>query len=634
MSFSSSVFWPVSGSNSVIELHLVAEQRDAPGAVLQMRREQLDGVAAHAEGAADEIAVAAAVVQRHEVGQQLALGQALAGLHREGHGRVGLDRADAVDARHGRDDDDVVALEQGARGGVAHAVDLLVHRRFLLDVGVGARHVGFGLVVVVVGDEVLDRVVGEEAPELAVELGRQRLVGGEHQGGALRAGNHLGGGVGLARAGDAQQHLVALVLLDAGHQLGDGGGLVALGLVLRHQREGDAALGLLGPRRAVRLERRHAARDQRVRRDHRLLGQHLAGALGALVRLGQDGVERRRHALDAARGRGGVAQRGEGGGGRGQERRLRGLGEAGRGRALGLGRAAGPLGRRGGRLAGLAARGARAGRRVGGLLGGAGHGGDIWRGARLCSSVPRTAAEPPDNPQGMAATTLKRTHTSRRTFLTHLHRKPQLKWRRIVVWGMRWTDRRYRAGVAVGGPRLIGYLAVFGSSLGGYAGSGALGDRGRGHRASGGVASPILGPVRAWTRSGSPTTHRCSHAAQLRQRPSGCRRCLWRRVAAAHRLNAVAANSAVVVAALRCTVAPGPTRLAPQREGAVCCYRKTTRASGCGPRTSLYAVSARLSCCCSLLVMVVESTSNERLDIVQITLLDGFPTPKRGILAL
>ena len=58
---------------------------------------------------------------------------------------------------------------------------------FLLDVGVGARHVGLGLVVVVVGDEVLDRVVGEEALELAVELGGQRLVGREDQRRALGA---------------------------------------------------------------------------------------------------------------------------------------------------------------------------------------------------------------------------------------------------------------------------------------------------------------------------------------------------------------------------------------------------------------------------------------------------------------
>ncbi len=49
-------------------------------------------------------------------------------------------------------------------------------RGFLLDIGVGARDVGLGLVVVVVGDEILDRVVRKEALHLAVELGRQGLV--------------------------------------------------------------------------------------------------------------------------------------------------------------------------------------------------------------------------------------------------------------------------------------------------------------------------------------------------------------------------------------------------------------------------------------------------------------------------
>src|SRR5690349_23077517 len=52
----------------------------------------------------------------------------------------------------------------------------LVHARLLLDVGVGARDVGLGLVVIVVADEIFDRVVGEEALELAVELGGQDLV--------------------------------------------------------------------------------------------------------------------------------------------------------------------------------------------------------------------------------------------------------------------------------------------------------------------------------------------------------------------------------------------------------------------------------------------------------------------------
>jgi hypothetical protein len=46
---------------------------------------------------------------------------------------------------------------------MAHAVELLVDVGFLLDIGVGARDVGLGLVIVVVRDEILDRVVGERS---------------------------------------------------------------------------------------------------------------------------------------------------------------------------------------------------------------------------------------------------------------------------------------------------------------------------------------------------------------------------------------------------------------------------------------------------------------------------------------
>jgi hypothetical protein len=42
---------------------------------------------------------------------------------------------------------------------MAHAVDLLVDRGILLDIGVGARDIGFGLVVIVIADEIFDRVV-------------------------------------------------------------------------------------------------------------------------------------------------------------------------------------------------------------------------------------------------------------------------------------------------------------------------------------------------------------------------------------------------------------------------------------------------------------------------------------------
>ena len=230
----------------------VAEQVHAPGAVFIVRREDVDDVAAHAKGAAGEIGLGALVLQRDEVGDQLPLVDALALLQRKRHRGVGLDRADTVDARHRGHDDDVVALQQRARRRMAHAVDLLVDRGVLFDVGVGARHIGFGLVVVVIADEILHRVVGEETLELAIELRGQRLVRRQDNGGALRRLDHLGHGVGLAGTGDAEQHLGAVVAADALDQFLDRGRLVALRLVFGLDHERLAAFGFLRARRAMR----------------------------------------------------------------------------------------------------------------------------------------------------------------------------------------------------------------------------------------------------------------------------------------------------------------------------------------------------------------------------------------------
>ncbi len=236
----------------VDRLHLVAEQGHAPGAVLVVGGEDLQGVATFPERAALEGLVVALVLLGHEIGEQALLVHLVADVQVEGHGRVGLDRADAVDAGDRGDDDDVVALQDRAGGRVAHPVDLLVDRGILLDVGVGARDVGLGLVVVVVADEVLDRVVGEERAELRIELGGEGLVVRENQGRALGLLDHLGHGEGLARAGDAEQDLVGFVAPDALGELGDGGGLVAGGGIVADELEAAAALGLLRARGPVR----------------------------------------------------------------------------------------------------------------------------------------------------------------------------------------------------------------------------------------------------------------------------------------------------------------------------------------------------------------------------------------------
>ena len=133
------------------------------------------------------------------------------------------------------DDDDVAALEQRPRRRQPHAVDLVVDRRFLLDVRVGGRDVGLGLVVVVVADEVLDRVLGEEALELLVELGGERLVVRHDQRRAVHARDALRHGERLARAGDAEQHLGLVAAVQPVDELVDRARLVAAQLEIGDQ---------------------------------------------------------------------------------------------------------------------------------------------------------------------------------------------------------------------------------------------------------------------------------------------------------------------------------------------------------------------------------------------------------------
>ena len=138
--------------------------------------------------------------------------------------------AQPVDARDRGHDDDIPAAHQGGGGRQAQALDLLVDIGFLLDVQVMAGHVGLRLVVVVVGDKVLDRVFREELLELGVELRRQGLVVRHDQGRLLQLLDDRGHREGLTGAGGAQQDLVFQSALDAFDQLSDGFRLVAGGL--------------------------------------------------------------------------------------------------------------------------------------------------------------------------------------------------------------------------------------------------------------------------------------------------------------------------------------------------------------------------------------------------------------------
>src|SRR5205807_4712800 len=142
--------------------------------------------------------------------------------------------------------------EQVGGGRVAQAGDLVVDGRVLLYIGVAGGDVGLRLVVVVVADEVLHPVVGEELPELVGQLGGQRLVGGDDQGGALHLLDSPGDGGALAAPGDAQEGLEAVAPLDPLGQSRDRAGLVAGGGEVRDDLERGRHLRQIVPANCVK----------------------------------------------------------------------------------------------------------------------------------------------------------------------------------------------------------------------------------------------------------------------------------------------------------------------------------------------------------------------------------------------
>ncbi len=137
----------------------------------------------------------------------------------EQHSVIGFRRTQAIDAAHGGDDDAVAALEQRLGGRKPQLVELVVDGRFFLDVDVAGRNVGLGLVVVVIGDEVFDRVLREEVLELVVELRGEGLVVRQDERRTVDLLDDLGHGEGLAGAGNAQQHLVLFAFVDTPGEL-------------------------------------------------------------------------------------------------------------------------------------------------------------------------------------------------------------------------------------------------------------------------------------------------------------------------------------------------------------------------------------------------------------------------------
>ena len=200
--------------------------------VVGVGEENVNGIALDPKGTALELRTRAAVQPAHQCVEEGVAAPFLSHLQRN-HALVKFHRvADAIDAADGGHDDNVTSAAEQSRGGAqSELFDFLVDGEVFLDVGVGRGDVRLGLIVVVVADEVLHEVVGEELLELTVKLSGEGLVVAQDQGGPSGLCDDVGHREGLAGPRDPEEGLRLGSVVDPLHQLGDGLRLIAGRLV-------------------------------------------------------------------------------------------------------------------------------------------------------------------------------------------------------------------------------------------------------------------------------------------------------------------------------------------------------------------------------------------------------------------
>ena len=223
----------IQGDNA---LHFIPEKLD-PHCHFLVGRHNFQGIPPHPELAPGQFQIVPLVLHFNQLAQQAAPVADFPHLNLRHQVKVILRVAQAVDAGYRSHNQHIPPGQQGSSSRQAQLVQFLVDAGVFFHIGIGLGNIRLRLVVIVVGNEILHRVVGKELLELGSQLRRQGLVMGDDQGGALHFLNDVRHSKGFAAAGNAQQSLLHDAGLHAGGQPRHGLRLVAGHLKIRSYGE-------------------------------------------------------------------------------------------------------------------------------------------------------------------------------------------------------------------------------------------------------------------------------------------------------------------------------------------------------------------------------------------------------------
>ena len=178
-------------------LNLVVKQLDPDRHLAVLCGKDVDGVATHPKRPTAEVNVIALVLHAHQLGNHVALAHFVARAQGHHHLVVRLGLANAINGRHGGHYHHIAPLQHTFGTTQAHLLNVLIDGRVFFDEQVALRHIGLGLVVIVVAYEILHRIFGKKLAKLAVQLCCKRLVWCKNNSRPSKPRNHIGHGEGF-----------------------------------------------------------------------------------------------------------------------------------------------------------------------------------------------------------------------------------------------------------------------------------------------------------------------------------------------------------------------------------------------------------------------------------------------------
>ena len=184
-------------------VHLIPEKFDAKSLGVRICGINIQHISFYPETAAFKVHVVAVILDLNQFPNHVIPVFLHPRTQRNNHVLIIDGTSQTVNTGNRCHNDHITPLRQGRRGRMTQLINLVVNGGVFFNIGICRRDIGFGLVVVVVGNKIFHRILREELLKLAVKLGGQCLIVRYYQSGLVQPFDYIGHGEGLSRTRNA-----------------------------------------------------------------------------------------------------------------------------------------------------------------------------------------------------------------------------------------------------------------------------------------------------------------------------------------------------------------------------------------------------------------------------------------------